>query len=309
MSLPPPPPPSADLPSTERSPNTCYRHPDRPAGRRCTRCGKYACGDCLVQASVGSNCLECARASRTPVATRARFWSARQPLLITMSILVVNLAVFAWITIQDPSSLGSRGITRGQAHLVLSADIIDRGVIFRFSDGPYVAGPGEWYRIVTSGFVHFGIIHVAFNMYLLYMLGQLLEPAVGRVRFALVYFASLLGGSAGAMILQPGGFHGGASGAVFGLMGAAFVGFRLRGVNPFQTGIGTLLLLNLFITFAIPGISIGGHLGGVVAGAICAAVVLAPGHKGYPEWASYALPVVIMAVSVVATVIAVTSRT
>lgn len=225
-----------------------------------------------------------------------------------MVLMAVNLAVFAWITIQDPSSLGSRGITRGQAQLGLSADIIDRGVLFRFSDGDYVAGPGEWYRIVTSGFVHFGIIHVGFNMYLLYMLGQMLEPGIGRVKFALVYFASLFGGSAGAMLLQPGGFHGGASGAVFGLMGAAFVGYRLRGINPFATGIGTLLLLNLFITFAIPGISIGGHLGGVVAGAICAAVVLAPVRGRYPEWASYALPVVVMVVSVALTAFAVSGR-
>ncbi len=307
MSLPPPPPPG-DPTSIDRSQNTCYRHSDRPAGRRCTRCGKYACGECLVQASVGSNCLDCAKANRAPIATRAKFWSARQPILITMSLIVVNLAVFAWVTIQDPSSLASRGITRGQAQLGLSADIVGRGVIFRFSDGDYIAGPGEWYRILTSGFVHFGVIHIAFNMYLLYMLGQLIEPAIGRVRFALVYVASLVGGSAGAMLLQPGGFHGGASGAVFGLMGAAFVGFRLRGVNPFQTGIGTLLLLNLFITFAIPGISIGGHLGGVVAGAICAVVVLAPGHKGYPEWASYALPVAVMVLSVVLTVFAVSGR-
>lgn len=306
MSFPPPPPPSA---SDQRDQTiTCYRHPDRPTGRRCTRCGRPACGDCLVSAPVGSNCLDCAKAGRPDAATRARYWSARQPVLVTMTLMAVNLAIFVWITLQDPSSLTSRGISRGQAHLGLSADIIDRGVLFRFSDGDYLAGPGEWYRIVTSGFVHFGVIHVAFNMYLLYMLGQMLEPGIGRVKFALVYFASLLGGSAGAMLLQPGGFHGGASGAVFGLMGAAFVGYRLRGVNPFQTGIGTLLLLNLFITFTIPGISIGGHLGGVVAGAICAAVVLAPVRGRYPEWASYALPIAVMAISLVVTVWAVTLR-
>jgi membrane associated rhomboid family serine protease len=308
MSFPPPPPPIGDQAPVEGAPTVCYRHRDRPAGRRCTRCGKYACGDCLITASVGSNCLDCAKSARQPLAVKAKFWSARQPILITMSLMVINLAIFAWITIQDPSSLASRGITRGQAHLGLSADIIDRGVIFRFPDGDYLAGPGEWYRVITSGFVHFGVIHVGFNMYLLYMLGQMLEPGIGRIRFALVYFASLVGGSAGAMLLQPGGFHGGASGAVFGLMGAAFVGYRLRGINPFATGIGTLLLLNLFITFAIPGISIGGHLGGVVAGAICAVVVLAPGHKGYPPWASYAVPVAIMVISVMLTVFAVSWR-
>ncbi len=146
---------------------------------------------------------------------------------------------------------------------------------------------------MTSGFLHFGIIHLAFNMYLLYMLGQMLEPAIGRIRFALVYIASLLGGSAGAMLIQPNGFHGGASGAVFGLMAAGFVGYMLRGVNPLTTGIGTTLLLNVVITFSIPGISRGGHIGGAVAGALCGLVVLAPGYKRYPEWMSYAVPVAV----------------
>jgi membrane associated rhomboid family serine protease len=262
-----------------------------------------------VQASVGSNCLDCAKASRPDVATRARFWSARQPILVTMVLMAVNLVVFAYVTIQDPSSLGSRGITKGQAQLGLSAGLIDQGGVLPLPDGTlYIAEPGGWYRLVSSGFLHFGIIHLAFNMYLLYMLGQMLEPAVGRVRFALVYFAALLGGSAGAMLLQPNSLHGGASGAVFGLIGAAFVGYRMRGVNPFQTGIGMLLLLNLFITFAIPGISIGGHLGGVVAGAICGVIVLAPGHKGYPRWVSYAVPLGVMVASFVMAVAAVTGR-
>jgi membrane associated rhomboid family serine protease len=210
-----------------------------------------------------------------------------------------------WVVIQDPASLSSGRITIGQAKLGLSAGIIENGAIFRFPDEVYVAEPGQWYRIVTSGFLHFGIIHIGFNMYLLYLLGQMLEPAIGRVRFALIYFAALLGGSAGAMLLQPDAFHGGASGAVFGLMGAAFVGYRLRGVNPLTTGIGTTLVLNLLITFTIPGISIGGHLGGVVAGGLCALVVLAPGHRGYPVWASYAAPGAVMLASLLLTVYAV----
>ena len=141
---------------------------------------------------------------------------------------------------------------------------------------------------MTSGFVHFGIIHLAFNMLLLFQLGQLLEPAIGRVRFGLLYFAALLGGSAGALLLQPNSLHGGASGAVFGLMGAAFVGMRNRGVNPFSTGLGATLMLNLVITFAIPGISIGGHIGGIVGGAIGGYAVLAPRHMRVPNWATYA---------------------
>ena len=107
---------------------------------------------------------------------------------------------------------------------------------------------------MTSGFLHFGIIHLAFNMLLLFQLGQLLEPAIGRVRFALLYFAALLAGSAGVRPARPRtGSTGGASGAVFGLMGAAFIGLRNRGVNPFTTGLGTSLLLNLMLTFTDPG--------------------------------------------------------
>jgi membrane associated rhomboid family serine protease len=240
------------------------------------------------------------------VATRARYWSARQMTLVTFGIMALNGLVFLYVAALDPESVMSRNITRGQYELGLSADIVEHGISGRLADGSiYSAAPGQWYRIVTSGFLHFGIIHIAFNTYLLYLLGQMLEPAIGRVRFGLVYFAGLLGGSAGAMLMQPNGLSGGASGAVFGLMAAAFVGYMLRGVNPLTTGIGATLLLNVVITFSIPGISKGGHIGGAVAGALCGLVVLAPGYKAYPKWMSYAVPVAVSVVSVVATVYAI----
>ena len=294
MALPQPP-----MPQTA----TCYRHPDREAGRRCTRCGKWACTDCLVQASVGSHCLDCAKQERPTVATRARYWNARQPTLVTYGLMALNVAVFAYLVLQDTSAFASgRTATQGQADLGL----IDQ---YRTALGPRsaLADDGEWYRLVTSGFIHFGIIHLAFNMLLLFQLGQLLEPAIGRVRFGLLYFAALLGGSAGALLLQPDSLHGGASGAVFGLMGAAFVGMRNRGVNPFSTGLGATLMLNLVITFAIPGISIGGHIGGIVGGAIGGYAVLAPRHMRIPNWATYAVPVGVMVLSFVVSVVAVNS--
>jgi membrane associated rhomboid family serine protease len=245
-----------------------------------------------VQAAVGSHCVDCARAARPDVRTRARYWNARQPTLVTYALIAINVVVFVWVVAGDRRSLaGSGRITVRQAELLLNERIME---LF-----------GEWYRLVTSGFLHYGIFHLALNMLLLFQLGQLLEPAVGRVRFALLYFAALLAGSAGALLLQPDGFHGGASGAVFGLMAAAFVGLRQRGINPFSTGIGTTLVLNLLITFAIPGISIGGHLGGIVGGAIAGWAVLAPHHFGFPRWATYAVPVGVMVVSVVASVVAV----
>jgi membrane associated rhomboid family serine protease len=140
--------------------------------------------------------------------------------------------------------------------------------------GPAVAD-GEIWRLASSGFLHSGLLHVGFNMYLLYMLGQMLEPELGPRRFALLYLAALLAGSAGALALEPEALTVGASGAVFGLMGAAFVELRSRGVDPFQTFIGPLILLNLVISFVIPNISIGGHVGGLIGGAIAALVLIA----------------------------------
>ena len=265
-----PPPPLPPPPVIEY----CYRHPTRETGRKCTRCGKPACGECLVQVSVGSHCVDCVRAARPDVKTRARFWNARQPTLVTYALIAINAAVYLW-TASSP---------RNQVKLALAK--------------PFIAN-GEYYRLVTSGFLHFGIFHIAMNMLLLFQLGQLLEPAMGRVRFGLLYFASLLAGSLGALIVQPFGLTGGASGAVFGLMAAAAIGLHRRGVNIFQTGIGLLLVLNLVITFT-PGsnISIGGHLGGALAGALAGFVILAPRHATMPNWASYATPIAIMIISV-----------
>ena len=176
MALPQPP-----MPQTA----TCFRHPGREAGRRCTRCGRPACSECLVQASVGSHCVECAKQDRPDVATRARYWSARQPILVTYTIIALNIAVFIWLVIQDPAAFTGSNATQRPSSTSASPAVL-------------LADNGEWYRLVTSGFLHFGIIHIAFNMLLLFQLGNLLEPAIGRVRFGLLYFAALLAGSAGA---------------------------------------------------------------------------------------------------------------
>jgi membrane associated rhomboid family serine protease len=286
MALPQPP-----MPQTA----TCYRHPGREAGRRCTRCGRPACSECLVQAAVGSHCLECAKADRPNVQTRARYWSARQHALVTYSIIAANAVIYVWLGLLDPHAFTSMStLTRGQAELALQWNVLHFG------------GPSEYYRLLSAGFLHFGIIHIAFNMFLLFQLGRLLEPAIGRIRFGLLYFASLFAGSFGALVLSGHStVSGGASGAVFGLMAAAFVGLRNRGVNPFSTGIGTLLVLNLIITFTIPGISIGAHVGGIVGGALAGWVIMAPQFRRVPAWASYATPLAIIAVSIVGSVIAV----
>ena len=228
----------------------CTRHPDVATGRHCTRCERAACNDCLTPAPVGSHCVDCVRSARPSAAVRAKYWNASQNILVTRTLIAMNVVAFVWTV------AGNREYDLG-----LSLAYIENG---------------EWYRIFTSGFLHFGLIHVGMNMLLLWQLGQLLEPAMGRTRFTALYFIAMVGGAIGALIVEPNGLTGGASGAVFGLMAAAAVGLQQRGINPMQTGIGSTLILNLLITFAIPGISIGGHIGGALTGAAVGYFLLKP---------------------------------
>ena len=170
----------------------------------------------------------------------------------------------------------------------------------------------EYWRLLTSGFIHGDgrggtsvFIHLLFNMFALYVLGGLLESTVGRLRFGIIYGVSILVGSLGALLLTPDGFTAGASGGVFGLMAAALVAMRNRGINPMESGLALWLGLNLLITFTIPNISIGGHLGGLVGGALAALVMfdLRDGVQ-MPRFAPLLL-VAVMAVAAVAGSIAV----
>jgi len=139
--------------------------------------------------------------------------------------------------------------------------------------GPLVAD-GEWWRLLMAGFLHGGLFHLLLNMYALYFLGRMLEPALGHVRFGAIYFAALLAGSFGAVLLSPDTPVVGASTAIFGLFGAAIVMARNRGIDLMASGLLPILLINLAITF-FPGsnISIGGHLGGLVGGVVAAVAV------------------------------------
>jgi membrane associated rhomboid family serine protease len=201
----------------------------------------------MTPTPVGMRCPECSR-QKTKVRTAATI--RRDPQL---AYVLIAINVIAFIAM----SAGGGGLNgRG-------GEVYNNGALF----GPLVAD-GEWWRIVTAGFLHSGILHLAFNMYFLYFLGQLLEPEIGRLRFGIIYFVSLLGGSFGALVLSPDAVTVGASGAVFGLMGAAILALRARGIDPMQSGLGVTLLLNLGITFLIPNISIGGHIGGLIAGGL-----------------------------------------
>jgi membrane associated rhomboid family serine protease len=210
------------------------------------------------------------------------------------------------MTTREPGALGG-GATDAHLRFGLSRDVLAEPIAWQTPDGIYVTEPDGWYRLVTSGFMHFGILHLGFNMYFLYVLGRMLEPPLRRVQFLGLYLASLLGGSLGVVLIDSGGITAGASGAVFGLLGAAAVGMWRRGVNPLTTGIGALLIANIFITFAVPGISIGGHLGGLAAGALCGVVLFAPSYRRFPPWASWATPLAVGLFCVAASVMVVNS--
>lgn len=195
-------------------------------------------------------------AAAPTTAEKLRTWNASAGPLVTKVIMALNVAVYILVAAQGGSLEGGGSL---EVRLVLF--------------GPFVAD-GDWYRLVTSGFVHFGLIHLGFNMFALYRFGEMMEPALGRVRMVALYLASLLAGSLGALLLSPLAFTAGASGAVFGILGASAVGMRQRGIDVWRSGIGPVIALNLFITFAIPGISIGGHLGGLAGGAAVGSVML-----------------------------------
>lgn len=153
---------------------------------------------------------------------------------------------------------------------------------------------GEWWRAITAGFLHSGLIHLGLNMAVLYMLGPPVERALGRLRFTVLYFTALITSSLGALLISPGGFTVGASGAIFGLMGAIVVGQRAAGIDPWRSGILTWIVINLVFTLVVPGISIGGHLGGLAGGLIAGALLF---RRSLPPATAIAGCLVLAAVS------------
>ena len=264
---------------------TCYRHQSRETGVSCSNCGRPICPDCMTSTPVGMRCPECAPGP-TRVQKAAATVSPDTPAL-TYVILGICVAL----------ALGSLGAgTNAGGGGFRASPLTADGALF----GPAVAD-GEVWRLVTSGFLHSGLLHLAFNMFILWQLGTMLEPAIGRVRFGLIYFVSMLCGSFGALLLSPNAFTVGASGAVFGLMAAAVVIMRHRGIDPMASGLPLWIGLNLVLTFAIPGISIGGHLGGLAGGALAALAMfeLPRAVRGLPRVAPTLLAAAIGVIAVV----------
>jgi membrane associated rhomboid family serine protease len=243
----------------------CYRHPDRETGLSCSDCGRPVCADCANFGPVGIRCPDHAGVRRTP-ATRLKprpvrrapgtaLGTSRAP--VTYTLIAINLLIYL-VTVVQGSGLSSPG-----------------GTLFNkmFLYGPYV-GHGDWWRIVTAMFLHASLLHIGFNMYALWAIGRIVEQYLGTARYIGLYFVSGLAGSAGALLQTPHTPVLGASGAIFGILGAMLViEWQVTGSLAGQAM--TLIVINLVISFLIPGISWGGHVGGLIGGIL---VMLAYAH-------------------------------
>jgi membrane associated rhomboid family serine protease len=275
---------------------TCYRHPGRETNVACSNCGRPICPDCMTSTPVGMRCPECA-GERTRV---------RNPTgAATGTDAPVTYALIALCVIAYVAELAGGGTSalEGGGTLIRDGGLVGFGLS---ADGPIGVAEGEWYRLITGAFLHAGLIHLGFNMFALYILGTLLEPAIGSARFAGIYAVSILGGAFGALLLDPNEVTVGASGGVFGLMAAAFLIARNRGLDELASQIGFFVVINLVFTFSIPNISVGGHIGGLVGGGLAALVVSALERRRLPNAAAVevAAMVAICAVSVAGSLIA-----
>jgi membrane associated rhomboid family serine protease len=232
----------------------CYRHPDRETYISCQRCGKPICPQCMNQAAVGFQCPDCVAEARS-AAPRPRTTyggvARRGDNLVTLVLVGINVAMFLLIQ-----------VTGGGASRLLFETVMY----------PSLVADGQWWRLVTSVFVHVDLLHLFFNMFALWIFGPGLEQLLGRVRFVALYLLSGLAGSVAVHLLSnPGTPTLGASGAVFGLLGAALVVTVRRGYDA--SWLLGLLAINLVFTFLVPRISWQGHLGGLVAGLLMGAAL------------------------------------
>jgi membrane associated rhomboid family serine protease len=179
----------------------------------------------------------------------------RQPMVATWTIIAVNVAAYLYLSLRDHTLDG--GATSVRWALI----------------GPGVEN-GQWYRLFSYSLVHYGVVHIALNMFMLWLVGKVFEPAAGPIRFATIYVVSVLGGAAGALIATPHELTGGASGGVFGVLAAATLVMSRRGVRFWDTGFGPLIVLNLALNLFQPHISIGGHIGGLLAGGLTAELMM-----------------------------------
>jgi membrane associated rhomboid family serine protease len=231
----------------------CYRHPQNETAVTCSSCGRPICTECMVFAAVGIKCPECAGTptGAKKAAVRARSFGQTTEFIVTKALIGVNVFVFLAQVVQSGSLTDPFG------------ELFVRGALY----GPAVAN-GDWYRLVSCAFLHGSILHILFNMLMLWWFGRALEHLLGRARFLAIYFISILAGSAGALLLTPDRPTIGASGAVFGILGAGLV-LERHNINVFGGSALIVVVLNLALSFTLNTVSIGGHVGGLIGGALC----------------------------------------
>ena len=231
----------------------CYRHPDRETLVSCSECGRPICEECMFFAPVGIRCPDHSGqpqgAARVTQGMRRTSFEGTGA-IVTKTLVGINVGIYLL-------ELAMGGQINGTGN-----EIYTKGVLF----GPLVAA-GDWWRLITAAFLHYGPIHLGMNMLALWWFGAAVEQVLGRGRYLLLYMVSGLAGSAGALLLSPTSLTVGASGAIFGILGAAFVLERQRTYVLGGGAVG-IIALNLAFTLFVPGISIGGHLGGLAGGAL-----------------------------------------
>jgi len=252
----------------------CYRHPNRETGVACSNCGRPICPDCMTSTTVGMRCPECAK-QRTRV-VRPRAMADAAP-TATQAIVAINVAAYL-AELFSGSGFGS----------VEGGTVFQHGALF----GPLVAD-GEWWRVVTSGFLHASLWHVALNLVFIWFIGRSLEPAIGTPRFVVAYGASLLCGSFGVLLFEPNSVAVGASGAAFGLLGALIVEARSRGIDLWATGLIQIALLNFAFTFLGANIAVGAHVGGFAGGVLVGVIYDQFDRRRLPRQASLAAGVLL----------------
>jgi membrane associated rhomboid family serine protease len=244
--------------ASTRTRQTCYRHPNRETGVSCSNCGRPICPECMTSTPVGMRCPECARQTTKVRVGQGAFSPTAGKMPATIGLIAINVFVF----LIELAGGGTGSLSGG------GTVIHDAGL-----RGPDVAN-GDWWRVISGGFLHAGFLHLLLNMYVLYIAGSILEPGIGTPRFLGIYFVSLIAGSLGALVVDPNSLTVGASGAIFGLMAAVVVIARGRGVEQLASQFGLFIVLNLVLTFSISGISVGGHIGGLIGGTVAALLVL-----------------------------------
>jgi len=249
----------------------------------------------MVQASVGFQCPECAKGGSQKVYNAQTIHRLNQP-VITIGLIAVNVAVFLLDQVLPKPVCGGFTAVQQWGGLFARGEFCD-------GSGRGVAS-GEWWRIVSSGFVHFGVTHLALNMLALWIVGSQLERALGRWRFLGLYTTSLLAGSLAVLALgSANAVAAGASGAIFGLFGVAFVYQRSLGIDPWRSGLGPVILINVIFTFSLGFISWQAHLGGLVGGAAAAFLVFAIERRVRSPFAGVALCGVLCVVLFAASVV------